>query len=177
MIRLTTAIAVLGILLGLIGAPAAAQADFGIEPGSLSTTFETSKGVTGVPQAASHPYGFTINFTMNGSESGVPEGGQVRNILINLPAGFAGNPFAVGRCTRQEFEGTTPRCSPNSQVGVLSANLEGIAGLVSGPIYNMVPPQGVPAQLGFSADGLNALQQISVKTGEGLGAEAFLSLS
>ncbi len=172
MIRPSYAISLLGILITALLAAPSAQADFGIEQGSLSTTFETSEGLTGVPRAGSHPFGFSINFNVNGSGSGEPEGGRVRNLLIDLPAGFAGNPFATDRCTRQEFEGTTPHCSPNSQVGILVATLEGVPASVSGPIYNMVPPQGVPAQLGFSAAGLNALQQISVKTGEGLGDEA-----
>jgi hypothetical protein len=172
MIRLTRTLALSVVLVAALLVPAAAQADFGFEPGSVSTTFETSQGVTRVPQASSHPYGFSINFNVNGSGVGTPEGGQVRNLLIDLPAGFAGNPFAVGRCTRQEFEGSAPQCSPNSQVGILLANLEGLPGSISGPIYNMVPPKGVAAQLGFSAAGLNALQNISVDTGEGLGAEA-----
>jgi hypothetical protein len=164
----------LGVALGFalsFAVVSSAYAGFGIEPGSLKTTFEVSEGVIGVPQASSHPYAFSIAFKVNGSAGGAPEGGEMRNILIDLPPGFAGYPFAVARCARQEFEGTSPHCSPNSQVGVLQANIEGV-GNVSGPIYDMVPPPGIAAQLGFSADGLNALQNISLQAGEGPGATA-----
>jgi hypothetical protein len=166
MIRPAHVVALLGAIVFLGLTPAIAQADFGIEPGSFTTTFETSEGVTGVPQASSHPYAFTVSFRVNTNSSGFSEGGELRNVFVNLPPGFAGDPFAVGRCTRQEFEGDRPNCSPNSQVGVIGAFLPGI-GAVSGPIYDMVPPPGVAAQLGFSAAGLNAFQDISVRPEEG----------
>ena len=88
----------------------------------------------------------------------------MRSVLVDLPPGFAGDPFAVDRCTRQEFEGFNPACSPNTQVGILSADLPGIGITATGPIYNMVPPPGVAAQFGFSVAGLNALQELSVRT-------------
>ena len=155
------------LALALLAAPAAAQAGFGIEPGSLQTTYEVAEGLPGVPAASSHPYAFTLAFKLNvNSESGESEGGELRDVRVELPAGMAGNPFAVERCTRQEFEGFAPSCSPNSQVGVIEANIPGF-GLAKGPVYNMVPPPGVAAELGFSAAGLNAIQDFSVLSGEG----------
>jgi hypothetical protein len=151
----------------LLMAPASAQAGFGIKPGSLETTYEVAEGLPGVPQASSHPWAFTLAFELNlNSESGQSEGGELRDVHVELPAGLFGDPFAVERCTRQEFEGFAPSCSPNSQVGIVEANIPGI-GLVKGPVYDMVPPPGVAAELGFSAAGLNVLQDISVNTEEG----------
>jgi hypothetical protein len=169
-IRRGQLIALLIALVSLLLVPAAAQADFGIEPGSLKTTFEVSEGVTGVPQASSHPYAFKVHFKLNTDNEGRSEGGEMANVLADLPPGFAGDPFAVGRCTRQEFEGSTPRCPSNSQVGIIEASVVSL-GLVRGPVYNLVPPPGVAAQLGFSAAGLNALQDISVQTPQAGGAE------
>jgi hypothetical protein len=163
----------LGASFALLLAPAAARADFGIEPGSLKTSFEVSEGVVGVPQASSHPYSFSIGFKLNVDGEGHSEGGAMRSILIDLPPGFAGDPFALGRCTRQEFEGLTPRCSPNSQVGIVTANLPEIGREATGPLYDMVPPPGVAAQLGFAVGGLNALPEISLRTETPLSAERY----
>ena len=167
MIRPSHAIALLGSLAALLLTPAAAQAGFGIETGSLKTTYEVTEGLAGVPQASSHPYAFTVGFGLNRvkgtSES---EGGEMRSLIAQLPPGFAGNPFALPRCSRQDFEGSAPACSPNTQVGVVSATIRGL-GAVRGPMYNMVPPPGMAAQLGFSAAGLNGLQDFSVIGEEG----------
>jgi hypothetical protein len=168
-IRRSHRIALLGALLAGLALPSSAQADFGFEPGSLKARIDVAEGLSGVPQASSHPYDYSVSFEVNGFAEGFAEGGEIRNVLIDLPPGFAGDPFAVDRCARQEFDGFKPHCPTNSQVGILQANLGAIN--VSGPIYNMVPPPGVAAQLGFSAAGLNALQNVSVHTGEGTGSE------
>ena len=102
-----------------------------------------------------------ISFKLNTDGAGRTAGGEMRDLYIDLPKGMAGDPFAVPRCPRQDFEGGSPHCSPNTQVGFVHATIPGL-GQPSGPIYNMIPPPGVAAQLGFSASGLNALQNISL---------------
>ena len=156
-------VALLASLAVLLLAPAAAQAGFGIEPGSLHTSYEVSAGIVGVPQASSHPYSFTLSFKLNTHE-GHSEGGEMRSVLVDLPPGFVGDPFSVERCTRLEFEGFQPQCSPNTQVGLLTASLPKLKGEAGGAIYNMVPPPGVAAQLGFAVSGFNALQSISLRS-------------
>jgi hypothetical protein len=156
--------ALLGALVALLVAPAAAQADFGIVPGSFHTSFEVAEGVVGVPQASSHPYSFSLGFKLNTDSAGHSEGGEMRSVLFDLPAGFAGDPFATGRCTRQEFEGLQPECPPNSQVGIVRANVPHVGFVASGALYNMEPPPGVAAQLGFGVAGLNALPEVSLLT-------------
>jgi hypothetical protein len=143
--------------------PLTAQADFGIEPGSLHSTFEISKGLEGLPQASSHPFSFSVGFKLNTDNRGKSEGGELRDVVIDLPAGMVGNPNAVPQCTRQEFEGFAPHCSPNSQVGIVRANLPGV-GEVPGSLFNVVPPPGVAAEFGFSVDGLNAIPNASLRT-------------
>ncbi len=140
-----------------------AYAAFGIESGSLSTTFEVSEGQVGLPQASSHPYAFTVSFAINTDNKGHSEGGLLRDVLIDLPPGLIGNQHSVAECTRQEFEGFLPNCTSDAQIGLLTANIPGL-GEVSGPIYNMVPPPGVAAQLGFGVNGLNALQNASLRS-------------
>ena len=148
--------------------PAVANAaEFGIEPGSVTTTALNRNGTLDT-QAASHPYEWTVAFKLNIDAQGHSIGGELRDVLIDLPPGMIGNPLAVPRCTRQDFEGSSPHCPPSTQVGVIFPVIPGV-GKVSGPIYNVVPPPGVPAQLGFSAAGLNALQNASLRTEEGYG--------
>jgi len=162
-----TALALL-LTTALLALPAAATAqEFGIEPGSLKTGYEVSQGVPGVPGASSHPYAFSVGFKLKTDEStGKSRGGEIRDLYAYLPPGYAGDPFALPRCTRQEFEGAAPHCSPNTQLGIVRVNIPG-TGVVSGPMYNMVPPPGVAAEIGFSAAGLNGLQDITLIAAEG----------
>jgi hypothetical protein len=163
-IRPRNTLPLITVMVGLLFGPAIAKADFGIEPKSFHTSFEVSEGVVGVPQASSHPYSFSLGFKLNTDSEGHSVGGELRSVLIDLPPGFAGYPFATSRCTRQEFEGFTVGCSPNAQVGVIFANLPKLGTTVGGALYNMVPPPGVAAQLGFAIAGLNALPEISLRT-------------
>jgi hypothetical protein len=146
--------------------PAGALAAFGIEPGSLATKYETSQGVYGIPQASSHPSAITVNVNLN-TVNGKSEGGELRTLIGEVPPGFVGNPFALPRCTRQEFEGFVPQCSPNTQVGIVRAFIPAIGGFATGPMYNLVPSPGTAAQVGFSVAGLNGIQTFSLITDEG----------
>jgi hypothetical protein len=158
------------ILLGLLGslaAPAAAQADFGLVPGSLTVTALNKDG-TVATQAAKHPYSFTVHFDLKTGEDGHTEGGELRDVFVKLPPGFFGNPQAVPSCPRQQLENVLPDCPPGTQVGFLRARVVGLAE-VSGPLYNLTPPPGVVSQFGFSAAGLTSLQTASVRSEEGYG--------
>jgi hypothetical protein len=160
---------VLLALCGLLAIPAAAQADFGFVPGHTTVTALNENGTVDT-QAASHPYSFTVHFDLKTNEDGTTEGGQMRDLLVDLPAGFIGNPnqSTVPRCPRQRFEGALPNCPTGSQVGVLRAVVVGL-GEINGPVYNLNPPPGVAAQLGFSASDFNSLQYASVRSEEGYG--------
>jgi hypothetical protein len=153
----------------LLVLPAAAQADFGLAPGSVSITARNANGTID-EQASSHPYSFTAHFALNLDQAEKTEGGELRTVLADLPPGFIGNPTlaALPRCSRQAFEGEQPQCPPETQVGVLRAAAAGV-GQIRGPLYNLVPPPGVAAQLGFSTIGFNSLQYASVRSEEGYG--------
>ncbi len=157
--------AIIIALAGLLLAPAAARADFGFEPGSVAMRAENSDG-TLVRQAGSHPYAFTFQFALKTIGGGATDGGKMRNVIVDLPLGMAGNPLAVPACNRQDFEALT--CEPSSQVGVLRTILPGI-GEANGPLYNLVPPPGSAAQVGFSSLGFTLLGSASVRTEEGYG--------
>jgi hypothetical protein len=155
----------------LMASPGLAQADFGLAPGKLSFTAENSDGTIDT-QAGSHPYTLRVNFQLNVDESGHSEGGELRDVIVDLPPGLIGNPQAVPRCPRQKFEGGTPQCPFETQVGVLKGTVPGF-GTAIGPIYNLEPPPGVAAQLGFSLFSFNALLNGSVRTEDGYGLSTF----
>jgi len=147
--------------------PATAQADFGIEAGSVKVQALDKNG-TPATLASSHPYAFTVSFNLKTNEDGSTEGGTMRDAIVTLPPGLIGNPQAVPSCPRQGFEGAIPQCPPSTQVGVLKATLVGV-GEVRGPIYNIAPPPGAASQLGFGLVGFNVLQFASVDTEGGYG--------
>jgi hypothetical protein len=163
----------LAILVGLLASavlmPAAAEAGFGIAPGSLSFAAENANGTLDT-QAGSHPYAFTLDFNLNFDEvTGKTEGGEARDIITDLPPGLLGNPQAVEACPRKAFETVVPDCPPSSQVGVLRVILPLAKSEAFGPLYNLVPPPGDAAQLGFSAAEFTALLSASVRSDEGYG--------
>jgi hypothetical protein len=159
------------MLLGLAAValvlPDTAHAEFGFVPGSVSAVAANSDGTLD-SEAGSHPSSYTVNFRLNVTASSQVEGGAARDIIANLPTGFIGNPQAVAACPRQEFEGVLPKCSTETQVGVLRATIPGL-GETRLPIFNLAPPPGVVAALGGGAVNLNVLQDASVRTEEGYG--------
>jgi len=150
--------------------PGTAQADFGIVPGSVEIKAQNQDG-TPANQASSHPYSLTVDFDLNTDGDGHGEGGEMRDAIVQLPPGLVGNPLAVPRCPHSEFSGVVPTCPPNTQVGVLRATAPAFGGDVKGPIYNMVPPPGMPAQLAFGALSFNSLQATSVRSEDGYGVQ------
>ncbi len=148
-------------------APAAAQADFGFVPGSVSAAAENKNG-TLATEAGAHPYAYSVSFALNTDSGGKLEGGEARDIIAELPPGLVGNPLAVPRCSRELFEGVTPKCPPNTQVGVLDAIAPGI-GEASLPVFNLEPPPGIAGQIGGGVVNLNVLQSASVRSEEGYG--------
>jgi hypothetical protein len=89
-------------------------------------------------------------------------------VNVELPPGFVGNPNAVPKCPRPDFDlrnengNHTPVCPSDTQVGLatvyISPNL-----YAELPVYNLVPPAGVPAQLGFGYERFTGLLDATVK--------------
>jgi uncharacterized repeat protein (TIGR01451 family) len=90
--------------------------------------------------------------------------GNVKDANVTLPAGFIGNPLAtenakgeVDRCPQAVFtEGTkggpvgNGSCPPQDQVGSVWININELGSEPTpAALYNLVPPPGAPAELGF----------------------------
>ncbi|HEU4700994.1 MAG TPA: hypothetical protein VFS37_00815, partial [Conexibacter sp.] len=101
----------------------------------------------------------------------------VKDIIVDLPPGLVGNPSAADECTSGQLanaEVVTPRplCPATSQVGTAEILENGSKlGNVLGPfpIFNMVPPPGVPARFGINVIGTIVVLDASVRTGSDYG--------
>lgn len=96
-----------------------------------------------------------------------------KDVSVDLPPGLVGDPSAVPQCTNTDLAYTVPPqglplCAPASQVGtvVLTQNGQDIGDMLGPiPVFNMVPPPGVPARFGFNAAGTVVVLDASVRTG------------
>lgn len=143
-------------------------------------------------QSGSHPYALTTTITFNdnieeeiprpprlgGSENSAPFGriyGEPKHVKVNFPAGLVINPSATARkCTEEQFEIAVPvggGCPRGSVMGVATAHALHGLGVFRSPVYNLVPPVGVPAELGlnFGEIGLVAHVIGSTRTGSDYG--------
>jgi hypothetical protein len=131
--------------------------------GLTGFTFEAD-GVAGTAdlQAGDHPYGVTTTIDLDTvlEHLGGPVVAQdVKDVAVELPFGFAGDPLAAERCpeidlTNHEGNANTPgfhtACPPGSQVGTISVVWAGGLHTIPYPVYNVVPERGYPAELGFN---------------------------
>lgn len=139
-------------------APTSAQASFGFS--DLELTITDSDGSVSM-QAGSHPFEVTTTFDVNTIEEAGGEyvDGALRHLNVSLPAGLTGNPTATPRCSTLEFlnrvriEGVPFATCPDSSAVGLVTNVLGTDGKRSNlppiAVYNLVPPPGVPARVGF----------------------------
>src|SRR5580700_2631097 len=159
---------------------AAASSGFGLQ------SFEASElNSDGSPamQAGAHPYALKTTLVINESIEN-PEsrqflaaGGGLKDVEVQLPPGFVGNPNAVPKCPYKEFRLTA--CPDDTAVGETTTALgssEGFISRVTGkhvvqwqivtdPVYNIEPPGRIPAELGWWVVGHPILADTSVRTG------------
>jgi hypothetical protein len=123
-------------------------------------------------QAGAHPYSISTAIDFNTNTDPLPLRGDAwpveptKDISVDLPPGLVGDPTGVAQCTLAQLANAAGTevlslCPPTSQVGVTFVH--SIVGVVSlpesattlGPIpvFNMVPPPGVPARFAFDVAG------------------------
>jgi hypothetical protein len=171
---------------GGAGVPATATmtTDIGHTPArfGVASFQQWSTNVNGTPdtQAGSHPYQTTTSFVLNTKafEDEAPIlSAALKDLRLSLPAGFIGNPNATPKCSREAFDRRLevgsqpfPDCPSDAQVGIAIVRLEA-NNITDFPVYNLVPPAGVPAQFGFAFRHLIGFVNAGVKTGEGYEAD------
>jgi hypothetical protein len=131
-------------------AAASAQAEFGITHLSNETLNADGEDDT---RAGAHPYELvtTIDFTQTTNSSGAPIPTEnLKEMHVELPPGFVGDPTAVPQCTDAQLD--VGACPVTSQVGLVSlpqAIGQPLASTLVSPLYNVEAPPGEPAQFGF----------------------------
>lgn len=144
------------------GATATTQVSTEAAPFGVLNLSAPSTDEEGLPASAagSHPYqlSFSVDFpsAQYGSEQ-LSGAGHVRDVFGELPRGYLVDPAATPLlCTESELL-SDAGCPPETQLGTAT-----VATVIAGPntygidqepLYNMVPPPGSPASLGFDATG------------------------
>jgi hypothetical protein len=161
-LRRLTGIAVGVLCAAIMFAPAPAQAALEISGFDGSALKADGSPAT---EAGSHPSSVstTIDFAQieDPTFPGTfipPE--NVKNIEVNLPVGFIGNPTAVPRCSNQQF--LNEQCPADTQVGVVVVDLAGDSS--SEPVNNLAPPSNMPAQFAFEVAGVPTKIDARVRT-------------
>jgi hypothetical protein len=105
-------------------------------------------------QAGGHPDLF-IKFMLGTRYDPFEECGcnQIKNALVELPAGFFGNPSAVAECSSEKFQ--FDECPADAQVGVANPYVAIGGGCCNPtgwtPVYNLAPEPGQAGLLGWKA--------------------------
>lgn len=143
----------------IVASGAPVTSPFGFLPQPAGVHGEATQ-VDGSPatQAGSHPYsltvaGFNLTTERNDLEPLLASGGGLREAKVSLPKGTVVDPAATPKCREAELESGETGCPDASQVGTIALTLSPGAGFGNGPtthpVYNLVPPSGSPAELGF----------------------------
>lgn len=138
----------LGLLALALLTAAPARADFGVAGGSAVFTEADGSAAT---RAGSHPFAWTVRLEMStklgpgGDE--LPDGG-LKDLRVVFPEGLIGTPALVPRCAQAVFEAEA--CTDATAVGKLqlSTDWEETEG-EEFALFNLVPPLGSAAELGF----------------------------
>jgi hypothetical protein len=76
----------------------------------------------------------------------------VKNVVVNFPPGFIGNPHSVAECSTAQF--ALDECPPDSQIGWAAPRVT-LGGCctapIKAPLYNLVPQPGQAGLLAFKA--------------------------
>ncbi|HST54341.1 MAG TPA: hypothetical protein VLJ42_00400 [Solirubrobacteraceae bacterium] len=142
------------ILIVLLGI-APAQAQFAI------TDFDgqvLDAAGNGFSQAGGHPYAAGTTFQLKAGSDGLPDGGGVKDVQVDLPAGFVGNLTAVKPCPQgqkvpsglETVAGLDANgfCRADSIVGLATIGLT--IGTYASPVFSVEPAPGVVATLAFN---------------------------
>jgi len=137
-----------------------------------------TKGGSPFTRAGGYPDELTTSIDFNTHTDPSPVIGDVwpvedaKTVSVELPPGLVGNPTGLGECTQAQLANgeftPTPLCPRTSQVGVAHVR-HGLGEIGPVPVFNMVPPPGVPARFGFNVHGSIVVLDAHVRTGSDYG--------
>jgi hypothetical protein len=152
--------------LAILLAPGPANASFGIKDLDFGPVNEDGSAQT---QAGAHPFAVGLDLTVNTRPEPLlpPEIGEVpdealKDLTITLMPGFVGSPTAVPRCSTADFLAPGPACPPSSQVGTIELTIGDPGTHFTEKLFNLEPPPGVPAKIGFTASVVRVTSEVSL---------------
>jgi hypothetical protein len=112
-------------------------------------------------QAGSHPFQLTTTIGLSGTHLG-------KDLHFDLPPGVIGNPTVVPQCTAEQFStlvnGVFDICPDDTVIGVATIDLS-VFGIITVPLFNLVPAVGEPAKFGFEFLDVPIILDTSVRSG------------
>jgi hypothetical protein len=177
--RLLAAASTVIVALGMLALTASAQAGIGFPPGPAGfdgsiTNADASPDI----QAGSHPYEVTTSFNLNTAADSNgklhDEGGDLKDVQVDVPPGLIGDVNAVPVCSEVEFftlqlHPLGAACKDDTVVGILHIKTGSFGdGNIYAPVYNLQPPAGAPAAFGAQVGG-GVLMFASVRSGSDYG--------
>jgi hypothetical protein len=103
--------------------------------------------------AGDHPYELTTTIDLASQLRRAPSGQVIgtstedlKDVVVDLPLGFAGSTLAAPQCTLAELSGQA--CPADTIVGHLRTEPDAAAAINS-PIYNLVPERGFAGEFGY----------------------------
>jgi uncharacterized repeat protein (TIGR01451 family) len=139
---------------------------------------QVSGDIAGTPftQAGGHPFSQTTSIDFNTYRNPDPLKSDLtpveatKDLDVELPPGFLGNPSGVGQCSLKQLAiangaSAEPDCPVTSQVGTTFIRANG-AHMLFGPVpvFNMQPPVNAPARLGFNVAGVVVTIDVTVRS-------------
>ena len=136
---------------------------FGLSFFDFDTVGEGGEAAT---QAGSHPFELTASLAFDVSSRETPSPGNAgaesplanaapKNMEVALPPGLVGDPNALPKCSQRAFlEREELNCPLDTQVGTVKPFFYGTFASAVFPVFDIVPPPGEPAELGFSVAGI-----------------------
>jgi hypothetical protein len=116
-------------------------------------------GVDGAPDAQAGDHPESVTTTIQFATVKYPEGEEnsatyvpvedVKDLIVDLPAGFVGDPQATPQCPEFLLHGE--RCPASSRVGTVGVEAQGAGApaIEEQKVFNIVPEHGYPAEFGF----------------------------
>jgi len=131
------------------------SASAAFEVAKFDVTYENQDG-TPVTQAGSHPFAVTGSLDFTAMEGPIPgelaPSGLFKDLTVGQPAGLVGDREAVPYCATADFLrviDAESSCPAVSQIGTLRARPPGETGGSLTGAYNLEPPPGAAAKIGF----------------------------
>ena len=173
----------LAIVLALLATLAfAATSAMAVYPFKLVQAAVSARNENGTPdvQAGSHPWALNTAFVVGREFEGGPFEHSPKDVKVELPPGFVGDPNATPQCAYQEFVANA--CPDETAIGqettyIMANTDQEVTFYQSNAVYNLVPPthEGIVANFGFHVAGkVPVFLETKVRTGSDAGLTIFV---